>query len=204
MSRPPPFQTSPSQASRTVGSDAPSAAGTWLVVGLVLLGLTAAATGIWFQWQQTRRCLDFYGPVAARRISKAPLVELLLLRPGTGVGRMAAHTRVDVSQALGLIHLRRGLVEDANFVWADGEATAGPPPAARLPAAAWDVALVFSESAAEAAGRTTLVIDFDRQEGALATVGQPGRIRLGRIGTGLEKWINSTLSQLPNPEKPGF
>lgn len=188
MSRQPPSQTA---SARAIG---PSR-GTWLVAGLLLLGLAAAITGIWFQWQQTRRCLEFYGPAAARRIAAAPTVELLLVRAGTGASRLAAHTRIDVSKAPGLVHLRRGLVEDANFNWQGTDARdrggeAGGAAAARLPSAAWDVALVFSEPL----GSTTLVIDFDSAGGALAVVGQPGRIGLGRIGPGLEKWIRSTLS----------
>jgi len=155
------------------------------VSGLLLLGLAAAITGIWFQWQQTRRCLAFYGPASARRIAAAPAVELLLVRAGKGPGQLVAQTRIDISKAPGLVHLRRGLVEDANFNW-QASGVAQP----RLLSAAWDVALVFSEPL----GSTTLVIDFDSAGGALTVVGQPGRIGLGRIGPGLEKWIRSTLT----------
>ena len=190
MSRQPPFQTA---SARAVG---PSR-GTWLVSGLLLLGLAAAITGIWFQWQQTRRCLAFYGPASARRIAAAPAVELLLVRAGKGPGQLVAQTRIDISKAPGLVHLRRGLVEDANFNW---QASGGAVPE-RLPLDGWDVAIVFIEtggtrSAAEPTdqGRTTLVIDFDPSGGSLAVVGQPGRIGLGRIGPGLEKWIRSTLT----------
>jgi hypothetical protein len=181
MSRPTPHQTA---SARTVGTPR----GSWLVAGLLLLGLVAAITGIWFQWQQTRRCLAFYGPAAARRIAAAPAVELMLVQPGGQAGQLVAQTQIDVSKAAGLVHLRRGLVEDANFNWQASGATQP-----RLPSAAWDVALVFSEPL----GRTTLVIDFDPAGGSLAVVGQPGRIGLGRIGHGLEKWIRSTLSAAP-------
>jgi hypothetical protein len=181
MSRPTPHQTA---SARTVGTPR----GSWLVAGLLLLGLTAAITGIWFQWQQTRRCLAFYGPAAARRIAASPAVELMLVQPGGQAGQLVAQTRIDVSKAAGLVHLRRGLVEDANFNWQAGGAAQQ-----RLPSAAWDVALVFSEPL----GRTTLVIDFDPAGGSLAVVGQPGRIGLGRIGPGLEKWIRSTLAAAP-------
>jgi hypothetical protein len=194
--------------------------------------VAAGLTGVWFQRHQTRRCLEYYGPVAARRISAAPVVELLLLEPGPAAGRLAARTRIDASQAPGLVHMRRGLVEDANFSWRgggnggmNGYETEGNR-ATRLPLAAWDVAIVFSDkpfsdkpfsdkpfsdkglsgkdlsgragspSAAELRdqGRTELVIDFDPSGGSLAVVGQPGRIGLGRIGPGLEKWIRSTLA----------
>lgn len=174
----------PSQAASAAGIGTPR--GTWLVAGLLLLGVAAAITGVWFQRHQTRRCLEFYGPAEARRITSAPAVELLLVQPGTGPGRLAAQTRIDVSKAPGLVHLRRGLVEDANFNW---QAGGGAVPE-RLPLESWDVALVFSEPI----GSTTLVIDFDPSGGALAVVGQPGRVGLGRIGPGLEKWIRSTLT----------
>jgi len=174
----------PSQAVSVGGVGTPR--GTWLVAGLLLLGLAAAITGIWFQRHQTRRCLEFYGPAEARRIATAPTVELLLVQPGAEPGRLAAHSRIDVSKAPGLVHLRRGLVEDANFNWqASGWAALE-----RLPLESWDVALVFSEPL----GRTTLVIDLDPSGGSLAAVGQPGRIGLGRIGPGLEKWIRSTVN----------
>ena len=188
MSQPPPSQTASARA------EGPSR-GTWLVAALLLLGLAAAVTGIWFQWQQTRRCLDFYGPAAARRIAAAPTVELLLVKPGQGSGRLVARSRIDISKAPGLVHLRRGLVEDANFNWqgtdarASGAGAGGAAPE-RLPLDAWDVALVFSEPL----GRTTLVIDLDPSRGSLAAVGQPGRIGLGRIGPGLEKWVRSTVN----------
>ena len=188
MSQPPPSQTASARA------EGPSR-GTWLVAALLLLGLAAAVTGIWFQWQQTRRCLDFYGPAAARRIAAAPTVELLLVQPGAEPGRLVARSRIDISKAPGLVHLRRGLVEDANFNWqgtdarASGAGAGGAAPE-RLPLDAWDVALVFSEPL----GRTTLVIDLDPSRGSLAAVGQPGRIGLGRIGPGLEKWVRSTVN----------
>jgi len=183
MPRSTPSQTA---AAGDVGTPRGTPRGTWLVAGLLLLGVAAAITGVWFQRHQTRRCLAFYGAAAARRIAAAPTVELLLVQPGAGAGRLAIRSRIDVSKAPGLVHLRRGLVEDANFNWqASGGAVLE-----RLPLDAWDVAFVFREPI----GSTTLVIDLDPSGGGLAVVGQPGRIGLGRIGPGLEKWIWSTVN----------
>jgi hypothetical protein len=171
------------------------------VAGLLLLGVAAAVTGIWFQRHQTRRCLQFYGPSAARLITAAPTVELLRVQPGTGPGRLAVQTRIDVSKAPGLVHLRRGLVEDANFNWQVAGPQSDAATRTRLPRECWDVALVFAEpggtdtKAQSYGGQTTLVIDFDPAGGCLALVGQPGRIGLGRIGSGLEKWIRATLDE---------
>lgn len=205
-----------------VGADSAggTARGTVLVAGLLLLGVAAAVTGIWFQRVQTRRCLDFYGPAQARRIAAAPTVELLVLpgaftrarptdtenrgQPVNAPVRLAASEEIDVSKAPGLVHLRRGLVEDANFRWES------EPAPERLPAGSWDVAFVFTDderrqksaasntsSRSGQGARTVLVLDLDPAGGHLTVVGQPGRIGLGRIGPGLEKWIRSTLASSP-------
>jgi hypothetical protein len=177
--------------------------GSLLVVGLLGLGLAAAATGIWFQWQQTRRCLTFYGVETAGRISRAPQVELWLLKrpPGSShTGRLQAFRRLDISAAKGLVHLRRGLVEDANFAW--GEVTAGSP----LPDSSWDVALVFSLDAATGGGRSLLAVDFGdaADDAQLAVVGRPGRVRLGKMAKGLREWAVATAAAAGIPTVPGL
>lgn len=174
------------------GPSTEAARGSWLVAGLLLLGVVAAMGGILFQRQQTRKCLGFYGAEAARRITATPNVELLRVEPGSGPRRLLASSRLDVSHAPGLVHLRRGLVEDANFAWGDprprGEA--GRTDQAPRTLDAWDAALVFTDPAG--GGRTILVIDLDGHVGRLAVVGQPGWIGLGRIAPGLETWIRDT------------
>jgi len=152
-----------------------------LVVGLVLLGLAGATARIAYQRLQTGRCLEFYGPEVARLVNTAPRVELLRLAPGGSPARLVAREVRDVTLARGLVHLRRGLVEDANFAWRE-RGTAG-----RLADDAWDLAFVFSDPGARG-GRATLVIDLD-DGGSLAVVGRPGRVQLGRIAPGLKKWI---------------
>ncbi|NDC64527.1 MAG: hypothetical protein EBZ59_11215 [Planctomycetia bacterium] len=106
----------------------------------------------------------------------------------------------DVSGAAGLVHLRRGLVEDANFVWPES------PPGEPLGADAWDYALEFSDAAGAVA--TTLVLDLDPAGGSLAVVGVPGRMALGRVAPGLSTWIRATLDKPPTidqraPSYPG-
>ena len=177
--------------------------GSLLVVGLLGLGLAAAATGIWFQWQQTRRCLSFYGVETAGRISRAPQVELWLLKQppaSSHTGRLQAFRRVDISAAKGLVHLRRGLVEDANYVWVNG--TAGSP----LPDSSWDVALVFAQDAAAGGGRSLLAIDFGSEldDARLTVVGQPGRVRLGKMAKGLREWVAATATAADIATVPGL
>lgn len=162
--------------------------GTGVVVGLCLLAVTLAAFAVWFQWRQTRRCLMFYGARSARLIQTAGRVELWRLGGGESRTRPIRMERLDVSRAGGLVHLRRGLVEDANFVWDfAGETPAGKDPE---PRGTWDEALAFFEPAADTP-TTVLAFDLDVPT-AMTVVGKPGRVRLGRIAEGVKSWIDST------------
>ena len=135
---------------------ASTAIGTRLVLGLVLLALGLAAFAVWFQWGQTRRCLAFYGPAAARSIQAAPRVELWSLAADRGGVR--AEARLDISRAPGLVHLRRGLIEDVNFRWNDVRQEGGADPArGRLAPAEWDEAIAFFAAARIFWGSATLV-----------------------------------------------
>ncbi len=185
-----------SSAATAAASGRSGGRGTALVVGLILLGLAAALTGIWFQRSQTRRCLGLYGPEAARRVTTAPSVVLMRLAASPAAGRLVAIDQRDISDAKGLVHVRRGLVEDANFAW---ERSSGFD-SKRLPDDSWDYAISFADDPAGQGGSTSLVIDFDDQGGTLAVVGRPGRVGLGRIERGLRTWIKS-LGPAENIEK---
>lgn len=160
----------------------PRRPGTQVVCGILGVALCLAAFAVWFQWRQTRRCLHFYGPTVARSIQSAPRVELWDLAAGGDPERPVPLRRVDVSTARGLVHLRRGLVEDANFGW--GEAADG--------IRSWDVALAFYLDAAAAEPNAVLILDLDTVGGALAVPGRPGVVGLGRLRTGLAAWLEAT------------
>jgi len=126
-------------------------------------------------------------------------VELWFLEPGSS-GPVVV-LRQDVSRAAGLVHLRRGLIEDRNYRWSDERRPEeeGPPSVSPLPPAAWDVALAFSATgvaetaAAAAAGPPAAVLAIDLNEpGSLTVVGRPGRVGLGRLGPGLRRWVEAT------------
>jgi hypothetical protein len=183
-----------------------SSIGTRLVLGLVLAGVGLAMFAVWFQWGQTRRCLDFFGSAAARRIQTAPRVELWSLA-AEGPTVRSVH-RLDVSEAPGIVHLRRGLIEDVNYRWE----VAGPQSAAPLPAAAWDQALAFFDTADSDAPATVVAFDLNGPLGVpddsghvpVATVvGRAGRVPLGPIAPGLRRWIGATKIRF-EPEKSGF
>lgn len=168
------------ESGSTTAPRAAGVPGTSVVIFLLLLAAGLGGFAVWFQRHQTRRCLDFLGPLAARRIQSAGRVELWTLAADGSVIRSVG--RRDVSRAAGLIHLRRGLVEDVNYRWAAGRGPSQP-----LPAGAWDAALAFADSD----GRTVLAFDLDG-DGSMTVVGRPGRITLGPIGPGLRTWIGTT------------
>lgn len=163
--------------------------GSMLVVTLLLLAVGLALFAVWFQWSQTRRCLAFYGVEAARSIQSAPRVELWRLQCDAASGRVRALDRIDISAARGLVHLRRGLVEDANFNWS-------PDAIGRRPAPVWDVALAFFASPDQVVPSATMAIDLD-DPGSIVLVGRAGRVGLGRVGRGLRNWIEATLAEAP-------
>lgn len=165
-----------------VASRSPS--GRRVVAAIVLLGLCLAGFAFWFQWRQTRRCLAFLGADVARAISRADRVELWRLGAGDRPRRLKAVGRQDVSRAPGLVHLRHALVEDASYVWtpAPRDGTGGPQP---LPD--WEMAIAFFPRRPTDAPEAVLV--FDARFGAMTVVGRPGRVALGRLGSGLERWV---------------
>jgi hypothetical protein len=164
-----------------------------LVLGLVVLGAGLASFAIWFQWQQTRRCLDFYGSAVARRIQVAPRVELWEPRGGAGFDgadgeggpRPETAQRFDVSQARGLVHLRRGLVEDANFDWDSRHASGG----------AWDAALAFYDRPGDAEPAAVLAFEFRSPGGTLTLVGEGECVGLGRLEKGLRSWLSTARAE---------
>jgi hypothetical protein len=170
-------------------SKGPSGRGAWVVAAIVLLAAFLATFALWFQWRQTRRCLAFYGPDAAGRIQAADHVELWDLGPGAEPAALGPLRSRDISGAQGLVHLRRGLVEDANFSWA--ERPPGSPPDR-----GWDIAIAFGSGSPPDDGRTVLVIDLDAAGGVIAVAGRTGELRLGRLGPALRTWLADVRESL--------
>lgn len=162
--------------------------GAWIVGGMLGLGVALAVFALWYQWAQTRRCLAFYGGEAAHRIQVAPRVELWRLDPSGVAVRPEPVRRADISKARGLVHLRHGLVEDANFAWDEK-------PEPFRPASA--VGLAFFDHAADADPQTVIVARFDDRGGWLEVAGRPGVLVLGRIAAGLRTWLADIDQQGP-------
>ena len=184
----------PSVASR-------SSSGRRVVAAIVLLGLCLAGFAFWFQWRQTRRCLGFLGADVAREISRAERVELWRLGSGGRPRRLTATAWHDVSRAPGLVHLRHALVEDASYVWSAVPPDAGSGP---QPVQEWGTALAFFSRRGVDVPAAVLV--FDDRFGTMTVVGRPGRVSLGRLGSGLDRWVRlvtrATTPGLPDA-RPG-
>lgn len=99
-----------------------------LILGVLAIGLAAAAASWWFRYSATHRAAQFWGPQAAELLRDAPHVTL----------RTDASTDVpgDISNAKGLTHLRAALLEDASYDWS----AAGPADTN------WSNSLVFETS----------------------------------------------------------
>ena len=200
--QPPSFVASQSTPGRPVGGR--RASGSRLVIGLLLLGVVAGVTGIWYQRGQTRRCLAFYGVDVARSVAAAPRVEVWSVPRGFAAAAALDQSllldpvgvvRRDVSAAPGLVHMRRGLVEDANFVWPVQETVSA------VSSGGGATAIVFSDPA-DNHPPAVLLIELGMgsdalktatgRHGGLEVIGRPGWIGLGRIAAGLEKWLERT------------
>jgi hypothetical protein len=174
--------------------------GSLIVVGILAMAAGLAAFAVWFQWNQTRRCLRFFGPQIATAIQTGSRVEVWRLSSDGTEGRAIAISRADVSKARGLVHLRHGLVEDSNYAWS-------ALPAGRRPTGSWDLALAFYEATPSTRGEAsqpTAVLAFDLEgDGAVTVVGRPGSVALGRLGPGLRDWMAATLEATASgPDTP--
>lgn len=122
--------------------------GKLVILAIFAVALAATALAVWFQYEQGRRALQFWGRDNALLISYAPDVELLRVAvadantPATLEtlkidGRLVAVTEVrKVSHAPGFLHARHALIEDASFNWDQSRGDCTPH---------WDYVLRFTD-----------------------------------------------------------
>lgn len=156
---------------------------------MVLLATLLAGFAVWHHRGQTRRCLEFYGSQAAQRIQAADRVELWRLGGAARAERPEAAGRIDVSRARGVVHMRRALVEDANFAW-DQPPSAGSGPA---------FGLAFYDRATDAEPGTVIVVRLDGERGSLVVEGRDGRVALGTLAKGLRTWLADVAADWMDP-----
>jgi len=98
-----------------------------VILGMLLLGVAAAATGLWVHYRQGRRSLEYWGVESALFIRDADKVELLELT-ATKDPSQAEHVQLgksawtiaacqDVTHAPGILHVRQLLLDDNSIDW---------------------------------------------------------------------------------------
>ncbi|MEX2142119.1 MAG: hypothetical protein WD894_22825 [Pirellulales bacterium] len=163
--------------------------GVVLVLLLLVAGLAAAASAIWHQYRQTRQALNFWGPEAAYLIGHAPSVELTELphrEPGDQSARdetRAQQRMIDISQARGLVHFRRSLLEDHNFDW-DIDSPAAS-------SSDWDYTVRFSDDEAS----LELAFDLNRHLVGVQAGDGGTAVVTDTMAEGLAQFFKETLAQ---------
>jgi len=154
-----------------------------LILGVIVIGLAAAAASWWFRYSATHRAAQFWGPQAATLIRDSPHVTL---RSGT-----SADEQRDISAARGLTHLRVTLLEDDSYDWS----AAGPPDTN------WDSSLVF-ETSEGAEPRAVILFSPDFLWAANGSSGNPAQhaVSIGPIAEGLKKFFSEQPAESP-PER---
>jgi hypothetical protein len=177
--------------------------GTLLVVLMLAAGLAAAIGAIWHQYRQTREPLKLWGPEVARLIDRGNFVLLTDWRQGdpqkiaeNDPSRESA-LKIDISDARGLVHFRRSLLEKASFeLDEEGRVRLGSSSGSKR-----QYAVSFSDDR----GAVMLAFNLDER-----LVGNPAPDALTAVITertaqGIEKFFKEHLSaahELPHLTKP--
>ena len=93
-----------------------------LVLLIAGVALVAGGTAWFYQYETTHRATKFWGPVAAPLIARPSQVEIWQFEPPV-VGAealwqsTALSEPMDLSKVRGMVHLRRVLISDQNYLW---------------------------------------------------------------------------------------
>lgn len=148
---------------------------------MVLLACALGLTSVVYHRWASHGVLAWWGGDMARLIADAPRVAALRLQPADA-SQTAPPTdslvvdgkqyivsdRKDVTAAIGLDHLRRGLLDDGNFGWSAPPLTAN--------SADWQYALEFSDSS------NRLVIVFDLRARRLGRADASTTLAIDQLG----------------------
>lgn len=161
-------------------------AGKAVVMGVLIVAVSAASFALWWNMARSRRALAFWGSANVRLIQQSKQVELLVLMPKTDekesgdflqVGERAWRIadRVDVSAARGLVHARHALTDDASY-------EAEPVKSADSPQ--WTHAVRFGDKN----GAATVLMDFPRRRFGNFETGQEIAV-IEKIASGWQTFV---------------
>ncbi len=144
-----------------------------LILGVLVIGLAAAAASWWFRYSATHRAAQFWGPQAATLIRDAPHVTLR--------SDSTDDDALDISAAPGLTHLRTALLEDGSYDWT----------ATTAPDTDWSNSFVFA-AADGAEPRAVVLFSPDFAWAANGSSGSPAKHTVATTSTvaaGLKKFF---------------
>ncbi len=165
------------------------------ILAILSMALVAAGFGIWFKCQMTDQVLELFGPASAQCVTSASQVTYLELPGSNGVSLtnqdeitvlsdtlFNGTSWLDISDAVGLSHLRHALLQDVSYDW---HATPGSLPC-------WQHALQFVGDQE----RTTLLFDLDQRYVFILEQGQQGVLH-AKITQGLREYLTGLTQTKP-------
>jgi len=171
-----------------------------VIVGIFVVALLMSGYAWWHQFQQSRRCRDFFGTRAVQLIRLAPKVELLRLeqksalssdsQPPEGILRIGNDTvlisrHVEITGTAGLLHARHALLQDMNYQWDTSRSDC---------TSQWSFALRFSQNGED----VTLAFDTECNRVALNGTDRTGPLLPELMGTFAKKsgeWESRVLGK---------
>jgi hypothetical protein len=164
-----------------------------LIIGVLVLGLAAAAAAWWFRYSTTHKAVEFWGSQAAVLIRDAPRVTLRSDAASTDAeGTAEPDVARDISQAKGLLHLRNAFLEDRNYDWtAKGPADTN-----------WGKSLVFERSEG-AEPRVVVLFSPDFKWVGNGSAADPAKAAVATsasFAAGLEKFFADEATVAPAEE----
>ncbi len=160
-----------------------------LLIGVIFaVAALMAGFAVWWQVQQQRRALAFWGRDNAILIRHAPHVELLRLEPDAaddtreaipfGAATYRVAERMDMAEVEGMLHARHSLIEDYSFVWDEVNGDGAP----GHPSPPWRFAFRFKEAENET------VVLFDQDCRFVGSAKQEVAVLIPKISAGLLKY----------------
>lgn len=174
-----------------------------LVIALmVVIGVAMGAVTVVHHYLVSRRAIAWWGPAQATLIAAAPSVEAArIVGPDSGESASARELGglrlVDLHRLDGLPgidHLRRGLVDDANFVWPSdaGASDSG----VKASAGDWAYAWIFTDN-----GRQ-LVVLFNADATRVGRVGSDRTLTITQPARGWQEFLSEIYPRSADEKAP--
>jgi hypothetical protein len=166
----------------------------YAVGGMLLLAIAMSGFAWWWNLGRGSRCIEFWGPNAARSIRVTQRVEVFELALegaeetavlSIGDRKLPILRQKEISGLRGLIHARNSLLEDSSFRWADS------PPSSPI----WKYALRWTDDQQQ---QVTVLFSLD--DGCISAGETQKKVRLTDFST--KAWTKVLPRYLEEPVQP--